>query len=93
MVLFVNILLYVLFSAFLFVVARVIPMPKFLRAPNLQHPPSSSMKEKSSEEEEPLTASGGWWEEKKLMDGSTTVALLFCGAAKGPSLLAHLAIR
>lgn len=78
LVLFVNILLYIAFSAFLFFVARVLPMPRLLRSSHLQHPPLLSSSGVVEERVE-----SGWWEETKLMDGPTTVALLFCGAAKG----------
>lgn len=84
LVLFVNILLYVVFSAALFVVARVIPMPRWLRSAHLQHPPLlTTTAAGATAAAEAECVQSGWWEEKKLMDGHTTVALLFCGAAKG----------
>jgi hypothetical protein len=84
LVLFVNILLYVAFSAFLFLVARILPMPRRLQSSHLQHPLLLSTAKDGVVQER---VESGWWEEKKLMDGPTTVALLFCGAAKGQSIL------
>lgn len=67
----VNIALYGTFSLLLFSLARLVPVPRFLRDQSLVKP------EAVSEEALP------WWEEKKLFDVETTIALLFCGAAKG----------
>lgn len=76
-----NIALYLFFTGMLFLIARVIPVPSFLRDKALSHPPDILLEDESAAE----SSGGGWWEERKLMDAETTIALLFCGAAKGLS--------
>jgi sodium/bile acid cotransporter 7 len=69
-VLFVNIGLYVVFSIFLFTLARLIPFPS---------PKSKSTTVTSADGGETVATKST----QPLFDPSTTIALMFCGPAKG----------